>query len=282
MDNLIKQSYGPAGMDNHELLKLTLKSLLLGGGVYGAARLGKDMYNEFQGPQKPKNELPVVIPQKMANENEMPGAEVPDIPASKHVFPVLSAVGGAGAGFFGASKLYDAVKNHFLEKELKKKQQGYVQTLQQVNQKMGEYPYVEEFLSGVISKLGEITLEKGGTYETDFGTQMGDLWQGAKGWMADKGHEAMEGLKGGAKALGAGVANLGNEAYNSAKSGLGYAANKTELGAAIKAGLILTTLGSGAATYMIAKNMDKKKEEASNQSQIPTDLKLHAVQGQLH
>ena len=145
---------------NADLLRQALLGLLAGGGTYGALRLGREMGQAAQPPQKPKDELQITLP-----SSRMPkmGADAMDYIAGPAAF-----LGAGAGGFLGASKLYEMLKKKQIANEQQGVEQNYLHTLQQAHQKTAaSTPHIDKFLEGLIEKAGE-SLKKDAMFGVDF------------------------------------------------------------------------------------------------------------------
>lgn len=221
-----------------DLLRLALMGLLSGGGTYGALRLMNDIPEAAKGPKKPKNEL----------ELTLPASRIPKTASAEHspmdyLLPLLAYGGGAGAGFMGSSKLYDMYRRKQLENKEKDIEGQYLQTLQQAHQKVAstDTPNVDNFLNGLLSKVGEELQKEGFLWENNISPE-----------------------------------NPLDTISNQGKHLIHGAAN-TELGSAAIAAWLTATLGAGGATYAIARKMDEQKEKNQARTNLPNEIKLNVV-----
>lgn len=217
-----------------DLLNLALLSLITGGGVYAGARGLKDL---SKGPEdeENKNELNITLPAA-----RMPKTAEEDTSIGTYFNPAITGILGLTGGFMGASKLYEHLKKKQLDAEMDKTQKDYMSALQQAHTKVSscKTPNVDSFLEGLINKAGE-ELSKTAYVTPEFlnGEGPADL----------VGHQTK---------------NLFSSFFDS------------DLGKMTGATMLLSALGSGAATYGIAKKMDNDKEKAKKQTNLPTDVRL--------
>lgn len=218
-----------------DLLNLALLSLLSGAGGYGGMRLLKDLPNEGKQPQPTKNELDITLPAarfpKMANETSI----------GTYFWPAVVGLGGAAGGFYGASSIYEKIKQKQLEDELKSTNQDYMGALQQAHQKVAsvQTPHTDALLEGLFTKIGQ-EIEKAGWVQPEF--------LGSEGPIDVLKHQ---------------VRNAGNTFFDS------------DLGKITGAGMLLAALGAAGGTYGISKKMDNDREDLKSQSTLPTDIRLH-------
>ena len=215
-----------------DLLRLALQSVLTGSGAYAGLRLAHNMAEKASPPEKPKHELELSLP-----KDRLKSAETSSV--SDYVLPAIVGAGGAGAGFFGASKLYSHFKKKQLDKDTTEAEKGYMHTLQQAHQKTAEKatPYVDKFLMGMIAKVGELAAKEGSN--VNFPTE---------GLLDNAGHGVWNAIRG------------------AADTGVGHAA---------QAAALLTALTTGAGVYYIHDQMDRQKEQNKRNSTLPNDIKLN-------
>lgn len=221
-----------------DLLRLALLGMLAGGGTYGGMRYMHDLNKDSEPPKKDRNEL----------ELTLPAARIPkfanDTSVGDYFWPPVAFGGAAVGGFYGASKLYDHYRKKQLEQKIKTVEQQYLDTLQQAHLKTascGETPLIDRFLEGLTNKIAE-EMKKEALFDVGIPTS-GPLEMAGSGF----------------------------------RNALDWAGD-TDVGKMGKAGWLLTALLGGGATYAIAKRMDKQKEHAKEQSNIPTEIKLNVVQ----
>jgi hypothetical protein len=234
-------------MDNLALLSLAVKSLMAGGGAYAGLRYMDTLRNASTQPQKDKNELEITLP--AARMPKMGGYE-------EYLYPALVGGLGAAGGFQGASALYEHIKKKQIADKLKEVENNYLTALSQAHQKIGSVntPHIDKFLTGFITKLaGPLDFLK------NFYPEEGFI-EGAKRLLPGEVPSAGIGahMHGGIKNLYDGIAG-------------------TTLGKAGLASAIITALIGGGASYHIANNMDKAKNEANRQTTLPTEIKLNVA-----
>jgi hypothetical protein len=190
-------------MDDN-LLRTALTGLLIGGGGYGAFRLAHDIPKAAKGDQKDNNELDIPIPKAVIKKNATDGDW-----ASNYLYPALAGVGGAAAGWGGASAIYEHMKRKAMEKDLAKQEEQYMATLQQIHNKMGsefpETPFVDKFLEGVIEKLAGSGISMDDISGGGWQQPLKNAWNGA--WNTDIGQKVLTAAA--ILALGTGAATYG-------------------------------------------------------------------------
>lgn len=142
----------------HDPKTTLLLSLLMGGGLYGAARGAKDIHNHLNPKPSPyaQQELAVDIPKdrmKMANLEEGQNPY-----GASHLVPqVLALLGGTGAGFLGASKMYEGFEKKRIDADNDGARQRYLQMLQQAHTKTANQatPLVDKFCEGIAAKIAQ-------------------------------------------------------------------------------------------------------------------------------
>lgn len=227
-------------MNNDDALKAALLSALTGGGVYAAARGIKDLVNIPKPP--PKNNEVIDIPLPASRFQKQAESSVWDT----WLKPTLATAGGGTAGFLGASKLYEATRNYQLKKQMEAEEKRYMDTLQQVHQKVASMstPNVDSFIDSLFSSLGE-EIEKTGFFDEFVDPEFVEQ-QGLTDVAGKKGKDLLE------------------SAWNS------------DLAKFLTAGTILTGLGTAGATYGIAKKMDAFNRKTQEEQTYPTRVNAHA------
>lgn len=219
-----------------ELLRLALTSTLAGATGYSGIRLLKGIKDNLTGYQKPKSELDIRIPQvgPMAKTGEA------DEWLAKYVYPVLAGVGGVGVGFGGASALYEHFKKKQLNSQISDAEKQYLFQLQQANTKLGEYPNVDAFIEGMITKVGnDIPFDQRGLM---------DHLSSSANWVGDK------------------TVDLSKKLFRGA--------GDSELGGLLKGSLLLTLLAGAGATYHIGNKMQQNNDKLKRETIYPTDVKI--------
>ena len=222
-----------------EELKQALLGLLIGGGAYGGLRLMKDMGNAAQKQEKPSNELQLTLP----------ASRIPKI-AEEHsalsiLSPFLAGSAGAIGGWYGGSKIYEAIKKKQISDEQKKVEDQYLTTLQQAHHKIAstQTPNIDKFLEGLITKVGE-ELKKEGLFGVDIPTE-----------------------------------DIGDTVKNQT-SRLWDSASHSSLGSGAIAAWLATALGAGGLTYGIANGMKKNKDKNRESSVLPSEIHLNVARHQ--
>lgn len=219
-----------------DLLNIALLSLLAGGGAYAGARGVKDLVNDHQQPEPDKNELNITLP-----ASRVPKVASEETSVGSYFNPAATGILGLAGGFMGASKLYEHLKKKQLDNEMQQTQQSYMKALQDAHTKVGSVstPNIDNFFTAIIEKVGE-SLQKTALVDPSF--------LGSDG-------------------IGDFAGNMGRKGFN--------AFFDTEVGKLTGAAMLMSALGSGAATYGIAKKLDNDKEKSKEQTSLPTDVRLH-------
>ena len=209
--------------------------MLVGGGAYGAMRLANDIPKAITPQDKNRHQLDVTLP----------AARVPKTAGAwdEYVAPALSMGGGAAAGFYGASSIYEHLKKKQMENQMKNVEQQYLSTLQKAHQKTASLntPHVDKFIQGMISKIGYAA-------------------QDAFSHLANSESKVP-------------WSELGRTELHDAGSGLLHSAlGKLLLGAGA-----LTGLGTAGSVFYIHNQADKQKEQNHRNSTLPTDVNLNVA-----
>lgn len=215
-----------------------LRHALLGMLMGGGAYGGLRLMHDISGAAQK--------PQKSKDELEitLPASRLPKTAAEAmdYLAPFIASSAGATGGFLGASKLYELMKKKQMAHEQKQVEDQYMQTLQQAHQKVGsvQTPLIDKFLEGLITKVGE-DLNKQGFMGPDIPTE------GITDTIKHQGGKLLD------------------------------SAAHSDLGAGIIAAWLGTALGAGGLTYSIARNMDKNKAKAKENSALPSEIRLNTV-----
>jgi hypothetical protein len=164
--------------------ELALYGALTGAGGYGATRLLHNAMKNVEdavtpgssNPDVNMNQITIRLPKKqvpgeqpmvppiepqpvkLANPVDIP--QMPDTGSSMPMWQMLPvAAGSAGLGYYGAGKIHDFMQRRMAEDQLKKTQQQYQQTLQQLQQSKvaSDTPYIDAYCEAMAGFTEELS-----------------------------------------------------------------------------------------------------------------------------
>lgn len=273
--------------DTKTLLNHALISALLGGGTLAGTKLTKELIQAVKGPPEPDNVIKVNIPKERLQKgaafdqflNENPNLAnyltgVKNLALQGAVYPV-----SFGAGVYGMSKVYNALKKKQLKDELAAAEQDYLTTLDKVKQKTAEVlntstPKTDELIVSFLKQKVAETAANQSHLDLQL-KGLGDLLS--------------SGTKEAAKGLGSGLARFGegllpdlpskDEAANAVGNAidtLKQQVGNSPLAQLPAAALLLTALGSTGMTYHLLNKANKRKEEEKKQT-LPKEVFINPI-----